>query len=312
MECKNIALALVTSLALTIDVPAQQGSSQLIDPSQDPVEDPLEGNHSCPEAFDLVPGLYEGLTTTSGAPDYYRLFVPAEQTLHVLVNIREWSHDFTMEVRDECDGELIFEQTYLVGTIPIELENASLDPAHYMFRLFRDTGQLSDGSRIGYDLLIAEGSNVAYPYLCVGDGSVTNCPCGNLGDAQRGCSHSGGHGARLVLGGSQFDELGGLMVEAIALPPQTPALLFTGGLSGEAIVMPFNDGTLCFGGGSVVRHGARFADALGSAYWTGDFDASTGRDPGEQIVLQVWFRDPEGPCGTGSNFTQAVRMRVKP
>lgn len=311
MECKHIALALVSTLAFIDAAPAQQGSSQLLSPDQVPVVDPLEGNHSCAYAFDLVPGIYEGLAVHAAAPDYYRLRVPPDQTLHVDLNVREGSHDFTVAVLDECEGEPVLFSTHLIGTIPIELDNATDEPVSYVLRLYRDIGPLAVNAQIRYDLMIAEGDAGPYPDLCAGNGLTVNCPCANLEPVRGGCSHSGGRGALLVVGGSQFSELGGLTVHALDLPSQAPALLFSGELTGPELIMPFRDGILCFAGGSVVRHGTRTADAAGRADFSGDYDPRVDRLPGETVLLQVWFRDPAGPCGTGSNFTQAVRLEVK-
>lgn len=311
MDSRHIALALAITLALGAELPAQQGSAQLLSPGEVPLEDPLEGNHSCEYAFELVPGIYEGLAVHAAAPDYYLLTVPPNRTLHVDLNVREGSHDFTVAVLSDCDGELIVFSTQLIGTIPIELENASSEPVNHMLLLFRDIGPLAINAQIRYDLMIAEGDGGPYPELCTGDGSTVNCPCANLAPVRGGCSHSGGHGASLQVGGSQFSELGGLTLHALELPGLSPALLFSGELVGDAVLAPFHDGILCFGGGSIVRHGARTADAFGRVDFSGDYDARVDRQPGDNVLLQVWYRDAAGPCGTGSNFTQAIRLRVK-
>ncbi|MCA8980137.1 MAG: hypothetical protein H6831_12630 [Planctomycetes bacterium] len=312
MEYRHLALALSVTLALVTESRAQQGSSQLTNPSGTPLEDPLEGNHSCEYAFDLVPGIYEELSVQAVSPDYFRLFVPANRTLHVDLNVRQSSPDFTVAVYDDCDSEPLLFDSLLIGTIPIELDNDTNEPETYVLRLFRDIGPLTNYAQISYDLMISEGDSGPYPSFCEGDGSTTNCPCANLDPVRGGCAHSGGHGASLLVGGSQFAELGGLSIGVIDMPPQTPALLFSGRLTGEAVLSPFHDGILCLAGGSVVRHGAGMTDVGGRADFSDAYDPSQGRQPGDEVLLQVWYRDPAGPCGTGSNFTQAVRLRVKP
>lgn len=311
MECRSIALAVVASLALVAEVPAQQGSSGHVVPGP-PAPDPLVGNHTCETAFDLVPGIYAELSVIAWAPDYFRLHVPPSERLHIDLNVREWTHDFTVEIRDACNGTAAYSATNLQGSIPISLVNDTSETRTYMFRLFRDVGFYATEGRVEYDLMIAEGSRNPYPNVCSGDQSIAHCPCWNQSGPDVGCTHSLGHGGRLLVDGSQFSDLGGLTVQALDLPPHAPAMLFSSAVTGDVFHTPFRNGIFCRTGGAIVRQGARIADALGGASWTGAFDPRDDHAAGELVLVQVWFRDTEGPCGSDSNFTQAVRLRVMP
>lgn len=291
---------------------ARQGAAQIGIGWPDPPPDPLLGNHSCDTAFDLVPGIYEELSVVASQPDYYNLRVPPNETLRLTLNVRHLSHDFTVQVRESCNGNVVFHHADFVGTVPIEIENLTPIQQSYVLHLFRDVGYIATEVTIGYDLRVSEHAHGEYPDFCSGDGTISNCPCGNLSYSRAGCLHSGGVGALLIVGGSQFEELGGMHVSAMNLPHNKPAVLFSSNIVSGPVLWPMGDGLLCHTGGMVIRHGARVSTATGAADWSAAFDPALGRQPFEQVLLQVWFRDPNGACGNGSSFTQAVRMRVKP
>ena len=182
-----------------------------------------------------------------------------------------------------------------------------------MLRLYRDVGYIGVSNPAEFDLRISEGANSEpYPSLCMGDGTAGDCPCWNFTTEPGGCANSNDEGALLVVGGSQYEELGGLTVAAHRLPAGTPALLISSLLTEEAASMPYADGLLCHTGPGLIRHEARVASPDGSCDWSESYDPQYLRGAGVRVALQVWYRDPSSFCGSGSNFSQAVALRVLP
>lgn len=147
---------------------------------------------------------------------------------------------------------------------------------------------------------------------CFGDGGGTACPCGNAGAGNAGCANSTGIGGRLVASGTTSISIDDLRLTAHALPPTQPALLFVGtdALGGGAGV-PFRDGLRC-AGGAVLRLGVSTSTAGGLAFWGPGLAPVGGWNPGATREFQAWYRDPAGPCSSGSNLTHAVRATFVP
>lgn len=150
----------------------------------------------------------------------------------------------------------------------------------------------------------------ATPY-CFGDGSGTPCPCGNPGSASHGCANSASGGGLATSSGSASATLDDLEVQGAGLTPNQPVLLFAGANAvqgGQGIV--FGDGLRCAGGG-VQRLGVRTASPAGAASWGPGLIAMGGWTPGETRRLQLWYRDPVGPCGSGFNLTNGLELVVE-
>ena len=63
---------------------------------------------------------------------------------------------------------------------------------------------------------------------------------------------------------------------------------------------------LCLGN-PTQRLEVLFIDANGQATTSNPIAASSGAQPGDQRLYQVWYRDPViSPCGNGSNFSSGV------
>lgn len=146
----------------------------------------------------------------------------------------------------------------------------------------------------------------------------TQGPCGNHDDFG-GCVNSSGRGGELSAAGSSSVSADDLHLQARRLPAGKLGIFFMGGLPTS---IPFGDGQLCVtsGGFGVWRFnppqstGAQGVMDLGP----GVVGLSSSFPPGGQIApghiwhYQAWFRDPAGPCGQGSNMTNAVRVNFAP
>lgn len=135
-----------------------------------------------------------------------------------------------------------------------------------------------------------------------------SCPCQNtIGDPE-GCRNSTGSGGRLVGSGSTSVTLDDLRFSALGLPAKQFSILFVGpGPSFQVL----GDGRLCVSG-SLVRLGTKKASAGGQVFWGPGLQPTGGWAAGETRWFQAWFRDPGGPCGSGSNLTNGYVIRFTP
>lgn len=156
----------------------------------------------------------------------------------------------------------------------------------------------------GIVLLTPEGE-VGTP-TCAGDGSSGACPCGNASAAGSGagCAHSGGSGATSSATGSAVVAADDLVLHVANGPADVVALFFQGGPSAP---VPFHDGLLC-AGSPLTRLQAVVLDGLGAASTSVSIVSAGGVLPGTTRVYQTWFRDPGGPCATGSNLSAGLRI----
>lgn len=145
---------------------------------------------------------------------------------------------------------------------------------------------------------------------CTGDSPL--CPCNNLGNASTGCANSLGVGATLEGTGTDGIANDDLVFEAAQLPPNVPALLFAGTSAVNAgLGAVFGDGLRC-AGGSVVRLGVRFGDAIGGAEWGPGYVAQQGWVAGDTRYFQVRYRNNAGPCVAGFNTTNGLQVTFTP
>jgi hypothetical protein len=135
---------------------------------------------------------------------------------------------------------------------------------------------------------------------------ASGCPCGNPGASDSGCASSTGQGARLALACALAGQGAGFVAEGLV--PQQAALLFAGTSASAGAV--FGDGILGLRG-ALRRLAARTADAGGSASWpqalVGSALPGGPWSGGAFRYLQVWYRDPISPCGSGVNLTNGLR-----
>lgn len=146
-------------------------------------------------------------------------------------------------------------------------------------------------------------TEVARPF-CFSDGVSILCPCGNFTSVQEGCVNSSGAGAVLSGAGSARASLDNLRLRLNQAPANAPALLFRGLQSAP---QSFRDGLLCCGAPQ-VRIAAVRLDAGGRYEFDEPLASLSGAAPGVAHRYQVWFRDPQGACGTGSNLSSALAI----
>jgi hypothetical protein len=95
------------------------------------------------------------------------------------------------------------------------------------------------------------------------------------------------------------------------LPPTAPVLFFQGdALANGGAGTPFQDGLRC-ATGTVVRLATKTASSGGASYpQAGDASISVRGSVSAPVTrhYQAWYRNVSGPCGTGSNLTNAVSV----
>ena len=157
-----------------------------------------------------------------------------------------------------------------------------------------------------------EGGLLVNPYCFCESGA----PCGNT-DAFAGCSNSTGSGCLLGAAGTSSVLADDLILTITGATPSEFGLPFMGPTQIAPVML--GDGLRCVDG-ALFRHGVIMADAAGSAtYGPGVVAHSIANFPvvghivaGSTWSFQVWYRDPSGPCGTGSNISNALAVTFTP
>lgn len=163
-----------------------------------------------------------------------------------------------------------------------------------------------------YAFELGSASLVTY---CHGDGSGTDCPCGNEIPAgtEGGCRNSTGFGAVAITDDSVQVASDKFRVYSCGLLPGQPALCFVGTLANDGGAgVGFGDGLRC-AGGTVVRLGVRTPDAAGDAIWGPGLRTLGGWTAGDTRYFQVWYRNPTGsPCLSNFNLSNGVQVLFEP
>jgi len=168
-----------------------------------------------------------------------------------------------------------------------------------------------NGAESGSAYVLDTGDEVG-TRLCFGDGSGLTCPCGNIGGEGRGCANSAGPGALLFATGSASIATDDLALLAQHSAPSTPGQFFQGAVpvsAGQGAI--FGDGLRC-AAGQVQRLQLVFASGQGEASSSTSVVAAGGPLPGQTRYYQWWYRDLGGPCGSGFNLSNAVRISWTP
>lgn len=130
------------------------------------------------------------------------------------------------------------------------------------------------------------------------------CPCGNFGVDGSGCSNTEGAGVLLSAHGDPVVAADDLVLRASGGPANQPGILVQGDAYAAA---PLKDGVLC-AAGATDRLQVIFFDAAGELQSTDPLAAAGQAAPGQTRIYQLWYRNPGGPCGTGSNFSNGVEV----
>jgi hypothetical protein len=139
-------------------------------------------------------------------------------------------------------------------------------------------------------------------------------PCSNP-DTDSGCANSTGVGATLNTGGSSSVSSDDLTITVSDMPHNVGAIVFMG--NDWKVPQPFKDGARCVYG-SIFRYQLKSSGATGSATWGPGFAAFSTKWPtgtitaGSTWYFQGWYRNQTGPCGKGSNLSNAVQVDFVP
>ncbi len=196
----------------------------------------------------------------------------------------------------DCDGDTIGDTCEIVvgapdcnlNGIPDACDIASLTSADLNANAIPDECEVNGGT----------------PF-CFG---YAGCPCGNNSapGSGQGCRNSTGLGAMLVGSGLTSLSADGLVLSVTHLPPAGFCLFFQGDAQTNA---PFADGRRC-AAGAVVRLATKSHASFSSFPQFGDLSVHTRglvAVPGVR-TYQVWYRNPAGPCHTGSNLSNGLSV----
>lgn len=136
--------------------------------------------------------------------------------------------------------------------------------------------------------------------FCSGDGSATDCPCGNVGAAGAGCAHSFGGSGLLSSTGNASLSNDTLVLNGTTMPSGTLTVFFQGsqpennGLGTQAA-----DGIRCTSG-QIIRLGTKTTILGGSANYpeAGNLSVSAHglvSAPGSRYY-QIWYRNSQAFC----------------
>ena len=158
--------------------------------------------------------------------------------------------------------------------------------------------------------LVAETEHTFIRSVCRCDAAGA---CGNP-SASAGCINSTGVGASLKACGSTRTSADDLSLTASGLPAGSFAIPLMGRATAGTTL---GNGTLCLGG-NILRYPVE-AVTGGAVEVTGlvatsqaNHPAASAISPGQTWTLQVWYRDVGGPCGGGSNLTDALTITFTP
>jgi hypothetical protein len=188
---------------------------------------------------------------------------------------------------------------------------------------------LGSGIAISGDMALVGAQNVAMPTsplagavyvfeLEMGVHQYCSCPqqgpCLNHDD-HGGCQDSTGKGAVLQACGTSSVARDDLGMEARWMPKKVVGLVIMGPRPDET---PYGDGILCVGAGDkglfrfpAGNSGPEGVITLGPgivAQTHANFPAAGQIKAGDIWYFQAWFRDPNGPCGSGFNLSNGLKV----
>ena len=169
------------------------------------------------------------------------------------------------------------------------------------------SGSLSDADVA--TLFAAPGSTLdGGTTFCAGDGSGTLCPCGNSGSSDSGCANSSGGGAGIGTQGVASITGQSFVLTATGLPSNQLGVFFQGNNAlNNGLGVPFGDGLRCVGG-AARRLQIVNSDFAGMTQTTVDVAAQGGVVAGDLRRYQLFYSDPNSPCGSLFNLSNATEV----
>lgn len=216
----------------------------------------------------------------------------------------------TLEAR--LGGGFVISESHFISSAGFYATQLTIDGEDFDSLRVMGAGPQNSGAFFALiDGVLVRGSGPLGTNFCLGTGG-TPCPCGNSAGGAAGCANSTSNGAELAPSGSASLAANDLAFQAGNLPASQPALLFAGTTSvNGGSGLPFGDGLRCVGG-VVQRLGTHTATVLGDANWDPGLLAGHGWNVGTTVRFQCWYRDPNGPCGSGWNLSNGVAINVQP
>lgn len=156
--------------------------------------------------------------------------------------------------------------------------------------------------------------------FCDGTGAAAStvaCPCGNNAPAGgEGCANSTGNGARLVNSGGTSILLDDTVLDTTQMPTNKLGFTYYGPnpwVSGTTFGVQHSDGVRCLLAGGTSRLPNQNTGSTGSFSYSGLFaNHSFPALAGETWYFQSYYRDLQGPCGTGANFSNGWQITFTP
>ena len=188
------------------------------------------------------------------------------------------------------------------------------DPADSIYAVVMSSGPA------GSEALFTRGTTVDLPttlgtITCIGDGTASDCPCGNESatDTGEGCANSTGRGGLLLAQGSASVAADDMVLDVSGLPPMSTGLLFVGSSYGPFFSSGHTngDGLLCLGG-PVERSILFIATSAGEASLAHNLVAAHSILAGETRLFQIAYRDAASVCGPGYNMTNGLSVTFLP
>ncbi len=178
-------------------------------------------------------------------------------------------------------------------------------------------GGSADSAALVIDL-VTNCTDPGTPY-CLGDGSGTPCPCGNLGDGSlpaAGCAN-GQYASGAMLGATGIASVTNDTVVLIGEHTEhSQSGLFFQADNDLSPGQIWGDGLRC-AGGNLKRLGVRFSDGTGysdTSAWTTPISVKAGNvAAGDTKYYQLWYRNPAGsPCGSDFNASNGYAVTWLP
>lgn len=200
---------------------------------------------------------------------------------------------FVIEVQGDGSGAVLHGSSVSAERDPLYGEPLFLSGPH-CFEACR--------SRVGFETFVQDGDITAF---CFG----RECPCGN-DTSSTGCRNSTGAGAKLYwITGSTSVARDDLVLVSSSLPRGTSCLFVLASRQRHA---PFGAGLLC-ASDVLARFAARASERTGATTMDGLVARAQGLvEPGSAWIVQVWYRDADGPCGGRANLSNALRIVFGP